>query len=642
MSYYYPLCSRDFTFENIFSTESVSPPCFYPQRDFGMDFFYLIPDVHSREFIILYNNPPKYTIPEGRGDVVKFIIEIPENLIDDDEVFVISEGIFGYTRTIYFNEKVKFLFFSERESKLCQLKSETSLPTKGLEVYKSQFKIIDEGKCFPFDDEAIQQLKLTNVRINTHILNDKRFNCYKGLIYGFTAGLLTAKSPQEIAFQRSLQQIINLYAELKNNYQNIKQGFKSTRATASLSKVMQSVAELNRIVVVSEKLYKEIVGIQQQSEVEIKKELYLALKDRFKSKEDFEVYYLCKHYDEEFLDSKDLKTLISKYVQFQNDRGILKHFAFLREAVLNISQQLNGGKKAIFSERESDLFKSAIYNIQSDFDGWLLHKSRSRSFKLSGLEYNNLSNEIRLAEDIADIPSTALKEFNTILNIIFNNPRMHRRESPTDQVLNIVKKAGIAFGVKEGGEKSSLFNYLTNQVSSYSLENVHSSVMKNFVAFVFNPESIEKLDNYLAVKQINNKWVAFSFFCAFNGFANLSKNFLKPIFDSEDTSLHRNLNDFIASQFSRQEYPANKKHSFAAVNNNYSNTENDKEAKIAHFYDTIISPKYKISFQEFKEAVISETESEMFKQFKRRKILKKEASKIYELFTDYINSNVLL
>jgi hypothetical protein len=53
--------------------------------------------------------------------------------------------------------------------------------------------------------------------------------------------------------------------------------------------------------------------------------------------------------------------------------------------------------------------------------------------------------------------------------------------------------------------------------------------MKNFTAFVFKPNDIEKLQKYIEEKAIPEPQYAYAFFGAFNGFASMSKDFTKSL-----------------------------------------------------------------------------------------------------------------
>src|SRR3979411_1117284 len=102
--YYYPLCSKDFTFENIFASESVSPYVFYSMRGFGIDYFYKIPKVHHEKAIILFEEPPIYETGSDNSNIIKFILAIDKGCLDQTEIVNVDNGIIGYKKTIYLDK----------------------------------------------------------------------------------------------------------------------------------------------------------------------------------------------------------------------------------------------------------------------------------------------------------------------------------------------------------------------------------------------------------------------------------------------------------------------------------------------------------------------------------------------------------
>src|SRR6478672_12126413 len=196
--YYYPLSSKDFTFENIFSSESISPPIFYKNRGVGIDYFYVIPDVNHKDAIILYNNPPIYDVENS----LKFILQIEESYLDMNSLIVISEGVFAYQKTIYLNKNNFTLnFCSERDKRISILRTETSLPTKKLDKYIENFQLINENACkkYFFNDST---LKLDTSKTIFLIQADKKYNQFKGLAYGVAAGLYSKLPQEEVQFKK--------------------------------------------------------------------------------------------------------------------------------------------------------------------------------------------------------------------------------------------------------------------------------------------------------------------------------------------------------------------------------------------------------------------------------------------------------
>ena len=212
--YYIPLCNKDFTFENIFSSESISPLNFYPKRRFGITHFYKIDKYYLDNAILLYNAIPKFTVE--RTDGIRFILAIKQSEIEKEDIIFISEGILALQKTFYLTkENFKILFFSEKDMKFVQAKAELSLPTKSTKKYYQNFEVIDESMCVEINTDTIQKAKLSEYN-SKEILFDKRYNSIKGFIYGLVTEIIFEKSSNEVKLKRGIQQLINTHAEFKN------------------------------------------------------------------------------------------------------------------------------------------------------------------------------------------------------------------------------------------------------------------------------------------------------------------------------------------------------------------------------------------------------------------------------------------
>ena len=114
-------------------------------------------------------------------------------------MIAIDEGVIGYQKTINLNKNnFQVFFFSEKEKKITFLTSETSLPTKGLKKYEKNFKLITEAECKKFDLHDLDQLKLETKNLKEHISFDRKYNYFKGFIYGQPRGLSAQNQKQKL------------------------------------------------------------------------------------------------------------------------------------------------------------------------------------------------------------------------------------------------------------------------------------------------------------------------------------------------------------------------------------------------------------------------------------------------------------
>ena len=367
--YYYPLCSRDFSFENIFSTESISPPDIYPRRGFGIDYFYFIPNYHHKDALILYNEPPVYDTGTDSHSI-KFLLAISEEAIDVHNIIVVDEGIIAYQRTIYLNKQnFNFLFFSEREKNITILSSQSSLSTKGLKKYEGNFKLISEDECRKFEIGSIAKLNVDGSQINNQVIFDKRYNCYKGYIYGITIGLISSKTIGEIQINKNIKLLANSFAEFRNRFSNNYPKSTSGRYSrpSAFSPPPSEGYEKNlKIAIASLRtLMYDLFPGEPFSESKLIEFLQIKFADRLKTKEAVQNYLDYKIIDDEISGSTNFEKIKTLFLKSSPD----KHPLYYLEMISQHTEQFIYNAKGI-SESERllrdqayDQFKEAIFDL---------------------------------------------------------------------------------------------------------------------------------------------------------------------------------------------------------------------------------------------------------------------------------------
>jgi hypothetical protein len=206
-------------------------------------------------------------------------------------------------------------------------------------------------------------------------------------------------------------------------------------------------------------------------------------------------------------------------------------------------------------------------------------------------------------------------------------------------ILTIVELVASALSKNSKGKSTNLYQYLNGEIHEYDHSKVQSAVMKNFVAFVFNPDSLEKLENYLNAKNVDTKWMAYSFWCSFNGFANISRNFVASFFDDSNNKASLYLDNFIEVCFKAGKYQPQDAQHFAT--NVISTTESNagKEEKINTFFEKYVNGKYKLSLEQFHSVVSLNDRGKIIDELKNRyRISKKDGVKLIDQFEDVLRT----
>lgn len=647
--YYYPLTTKDFTFESIFSSESVSPCSFYEERGFGADFCYLIPGYHHRDALILYNAPPIYETGTNIN-VIKFILKIAEQSINQQELLVVDEGMVAYPGTIYLSpDNCEVLFLTAKDKTVTTLKVETSLTTKGLKKYERSLQVIDDENAFKkFDTSAIVQLKVDGQLRVQAISADRQFNYFKGFVYGIASGLAGYKSEMEIRLKKSLQEMINGFAELKNRSDNRpKTTSRYSRPGSFTSNASElSDAKLKNTIKEAAKLFSEHFPGRPFSQSGLVEFLRIQFSHRLPTIEDAHRFVNYMMLADEIFQTDQFQRLKTYYYKHSADSNPLFFFDMVDQQLDQFMAAVRAGQS-----RQMDVtyeqFKNAVFELNRFLDGVLLKQANTKTIDLSPIHYDSATNSLQISDDFLDMSPGNLEEFIYISNVILQHPKSGRGDADKQIILSMVDQVGSSFGKKVSGKSTHLYQYLNNEVTEYSFEKVSSVVMQNFVAFVFNPDSAEKLDSYLEARLIAESWMAYAFWCAFNGFTGTSRNLVKPVFESGNRTIQNYLDKYLAEQYATiSVLPAisptsviKKKIETNEIVPAITEKDDDKDKL---FYQSFIDGKVNLSFNDFLSIIQMRDKETILKVLsKKHKIGKKEGGKIIDNYNGFMESALL-
>ena len=209
--YYIPIST--FNFNNILSSESISPKSFYEYRGFGYSRWLTIPENNIDNVILLYEKPFGFSRPKSDIEDHAMLVEITT-----DECFPqVDNGIYYSDHTIYLSPwKTKFIFFSEQVKRIVMSLSDSSLETKMMRIY---------GRWFIVEQHPTQNIPEVSLNIDLNkneIIKDFRLNKMKGLLYGYYIGALLSISPDLVRKHNLLQELKDIfYAVLSSEKREI-------------------------------------------------------------------------------------------------------------------------------------------------------------------------------------------------------------------------------------------------------------------------------------------------------------------------------------------------------------------------------------------------------------------------------------
>ena len=209
--YYIPTSSLNFN--NIFSSESISPCGFYSLRNFGYSNCVSIPENPLEGAILLYEELKSFARPISNIEDHPMLIEI-----ETDETFpTLQDGVFYSTHTIYLDPwHTKVYFFTEQDKTIALSLSEHSLETKMLRLYKKRMIVYMPHEKY----QAISDFDNISIS-NSEIERDVITNKIKGLLYGYYIGAALSTSIENVKQIHALLEINDIVSAILSNPEKI-------------------------------------------------------------------------------------------------------------------------------------------------------------------------------------------------------------------------------------------------------------------------------------------------------------------------------------------------------------------------------------------------------------------------------------
>lgn len=210
MKYYIPTSSLNFN--NILSTESLSPKSFYERRGFGYSRWFSVEENSIEHLTLLYDKPHMFERPQSDIEDHPMLIEIDT----DDEFPKVTDGVFYTDRTIYLNPwQTKFIFFTEKDKTTALSLSDSSLETKLVRLYQRKIYVHQFEGTFP----VVQKDSIPPISdIDSLVEEDYVINKMKGLLYGYYIGANLSSTKENVQKLNTLREIQNIFSSVLSSY----------------------------------------------------------------------------------------------------------------------------------------------------------------------------------------------------------------------------------------------------------------------------------------------------------------------------------------------------------------------------------------------------------------------------------------
>jgi len=462
-------------FNNLMSSESISPASFYLRRGFGYKRFEKAGPNPLDNRIILYREFPVFEIHDNELENYPLVIEIDSRYVPED-VIKENNGIYFAEETIYFNPfTTKFIFRDKQERTSTISKAEPSIETKMVSLYNNCFVIFDKSKFSNSFNCEKTYLEDSKNDISSYISKDRKINKLKGLLYSYL-----------IASNKSISSDIVSLKKLARTLKN------------TLSAIITSPD-----------------GRATYAQEEQLKTLYKSINERLQ------------------------KIFISPIIKEKSEKYQCDFYSLLTQENLWESwlRQNNYSKFQVSpfyssSKDKDDVFNNYIQNLENQILTIEYNQKKSKS-DISCLPILQNNRVI----DIPEHKDFLTKLFNEYLEEAYSSEEFIQSRYEFAKSGGKIFKDELQ-EKWNGSQWQQYINGLLknlNEYSAFDLKSINNTTLESFAAFCQKGESdIDKLEDYLIINEIGDFRIAFSLWGIIFGFANMPKTLTNELFQSND------------------------------------------------------------------------------------------------------------
>ncbi len=244
-------------FNNIMSSESISPAAFYANRRFGYKRFEKVDPNNLDNLILLYDKYPIFDINDKESENYPLVIEIDTRSVSEDCIQE-KDGIFYTTKSVYINPfSTRIIFRNEPERATSLSNAERSIESKLIPLYRGQLVVlssdIETFDWFPtkFDD----LLDYDNIAVSFDIAVNK----LKGMLYGYLLGANSSYSKEVVSLKRKTKELRNVLSAVivsPDGYPTPFQKQQLDNLYTEINQIFYALSGVNEIIAQKIKFYK--------------------------------------------------------------------------------------------------------------------------------------------------------------------------------------------------------------------------------------------------------------------------------------------------------------------------------------------------------------------------------------------------
>lgn len=510
MKLYIPTCTLNFN--NIFSSESISPLSFYQKRGFGNKRFYPAPANNFENVIMLYSKYPRYTMDSSDIENYPMVIEIETSDYQNDYFSKVLEKegveVFICSKTIYLNPFHCFVYFDSYEERQgVMTKAEQSLENKFSKLYSANLRVKPVEKRSMLDglrnlfsqteqDDFSWSSSFVNFNmpdINSDYKRDVVIDRVKGFLYCYLIGANQSVSPDT-------GQLKAIARNLRNTLSAVVNSPDKRPSKAQDDALLDGINKFNEIYST-----KDVDSIQNK----------IVLENR--------------------LSSNPLGLPVEDCVRLLKSWNVFDTFC----SKINLRKVYDAGELwSCLEYPTSDNYNSAIERMQYAVRRIELNDlSNSPKADIRELVEIDEENKVKVSDSCLHGPFYQYLINSQICGDYMNIMNENGVEEPLAQAFNGGQILKRIMGDKwEGSPVSTYINNLLShfqESTSFNLFSYENEVATSFAAFCQKGDNIDRLAEYLVQCGFSNYRLAYGIFGATRGFASLPKTFTSSLINGD-------------------------------------------------------------------------------------------------------------
>jgi hypothetical protein len=587
----------------LFTTESISPISFYRERNFGNPVNRNQGIIEDTNNLVLFNEAVESSI----------LLEISNTILDNNFLTEIKTSkkvilrSFEYSKTIYLKRGHFNIHFSSKE-RLNEFLNNTFmlLEVKTTYKYRNELSVI---LAVP-GQKAFYQGKLISEISRFEPYFDKSFNQIKGLIYGYLIGSIGTLGEKEQTLISELLKLknsigssntdialsenhngfwlINIHKQVKDCQRSYFDNFGIHSDVLDILQLrLEEIDNLNKMrckELSEHKIYnhKKDFKEEQNSLENIKQKIYqyeceneinsirkelekIKQKEKRRGEQKGKTREYYKIGTVEYDRKQELKNIISRFEDNEEYQILKREVSLFEERLRNIQFGTTQFDTSI-TEQFSRI-SEYLHEITKNTTNYFLSKNnKSNNFPDISFEINvsrladyylNKTNEyvdfsISVPKSLSNnLDEAELQLLRVAVNSILSKPQGQLGNISEQNILEIIKDIGEH--LPKNSFRQTLRDYYKYRIGKYdNFTFPENSVMANIITFLMKLNGHDQINKMLVARNINNRQIAFLFYGAYVGFANMPKTFTNIVFDSDNAELFSYIDNYLFNNYINQ------------------------------------------------------------------------------------------